>query len=354
MKIKKGRKVSRMGKKDLWQSDYFNDKGRFADMLNGSLFEGEQVVRKEELEEVDSSLVHHEESGNSVNVIRDKVYKWKGKYVSICILENQSYVDYRMVFRVMLEEAVNYVNQQKEAYKKCKASGYKFRSDEFLSRMRKEEKYIPVITLVLYLGKEKKWDGAKSLYEMLEIDEKLKPFVTNHKLNLYDYHNYDEFSKFQTENRFLFELLSNAKDEIRTEKIIKTYLDSENLDKEALKAILGMLDVKVDIEKYKRKTGKGVKYNMCKAWDDHMERGRQEGLQEGRQEGLQEGRQEGLLEGRQEGIRKGLDVFICTLKKYLPDMESVYAAVVENELYKDISREQVREYYYGNRCTRDF
>ena len=162
-----------MGKKDLWQSDYFDDKRRFADMMNGALFHGKQVMKAEELGEADAGLVYHDKGGETVNVIRDKVYRWKGQYVSICILEKQSYVDYRMVFRVMLEEAVSYIRQQKKAYRERKASGYKFTGDEFLSRMRKEEKFVPVITLVLYLGKEKEWDGAKSLYELLEIDEDL-------------------------------------------------------------------------------------------------------------------------------------------------------------------------------------
>ena len=61
-----------MGKKDLWQSDYFDDKRRFTDMFNGAL-KGKQIMNAEELEEVDSKLVHHEKGGEVVNVIRDKV-----------------------------------------------------------------------------------------------------------------------------------------------------------------------------------------------------------------------------------------------------------------------------------------
>ena len=67
-----------MGRKDLWQSDYFDDKRRFADMINGAFFKGEQIIKAEELEEVDPKLVHHEKSGEAVSVIRDKVYKWRG------------------------------------------------------------------------------------------------------------------------------------------------------------------------------------------------------------------------------------------------------------------------------------
>lgn len=41
-----------------------------------------------------------------------------------------------------------------------------------------------------------------------------------------------------------------------------------------------MLDIKEDINKYKKKTEKGERINMCKAWDDQKESGRQEGRQE--------------------------------------------------------------------------
>ena len=68
-----------MGTKDLWQSDYFDDKRRFADMINGAMFQGKPVMFGEDLEEVDSNLVYHDNRGEAVNVIRDKVYRWKEK-----------------------------------------------------------------------------------------------------------------------------------------------------------------------------------------------------------------------------------------------------------------------------------
>lgn len=50
-----------------------------------------------------------------------------------------------MVFRVMLEETLNYLKQQKDAYRKWKDAGYKLDGNEFLSKIRKQEKYVPVI-----------------------------------------------------------------------------------------------------------------------------------------------------------------------------------------------------------------
>ncbi len=40
-----------MGKPDEYYYDYLDDNGRFADQMNGALFQGEQVVSPDELEE---------------------------------------------------------------------------------------------------------------------------------------------------------------------------------------------------------------------------------------------------------------------------------------------------------------
>lgn len=314
-----------MGRKDLWQSDYFDDKRRFADMINGAFFKGEQIIKAEELEEVDPKLVHHEKSGEAVSVIRDKVYKWRGQQICICVLENQTYVDYRMVFRVMLEEAVSYIKEQKRLYKKREEAGYKFNGNEYLSQMRKEEKYTPVITLILYLGTEDMWDGARSLYEMLEINEVWKPFVTDHKLNLFDYHEYRDFSFFNTENRIIFELLACAKDEGKMEETIKK--NQYILDKETVKAILGMLGIKVNLNKIRLRKQEGAGYDMCKAWDDHKERGRQE--------------------GRREEQKEGLVSLINILSTVFSDIDTIYNKIISDKKYQNITREQVEKYYYA-------
>lgn len=125
------------------------------------------------------------------------------------------------------------------------------------------------------------------------------------------------------------ELLASAKDEIKMEKIIKK--NQYILDKETVKAILGMLGIKINLNKIAVKTQEGVRYDMCKAWDDHRERGRKEGR----------------LKGEQAAIKKSLKVLIDSLKKFSIDVEIIYNTVVENELYKDITREQVEKYYYA-------
>lgn len=285
-----------MGQQDLYQSDFYEDKSRFADVFNGALFGGKEIMKPGELEEEDSVMVSIRKKHNLKKVICDKIRRWKGRYVSIMVLENQSYVDYRMVLRVMESEVIGYDKQRTAKYQEQQRENVKFNSDEYLSGMKKGQKYIPIIILVLYVGKNKLWDGAKSLYEMLELDEEIKPFVNDFKLNLFDYHNYKDFSMFKTENRLLFEMLANAKDKKKMLNILKKLTHAEEVDEVSAKAILGILNVRINLTKIvkKDKNGKEV-YDMCKAFEDYKEEGRQIGLKQGRREGKKEGKKEGEL-----------------------------------------------------------
>ena len=271
-----------MGQQDLYQSDFYDDKNRFADIFNGVLFDGKEVMKPEELETEDSVMVGHRETKGSKKVICDKVHKWKGKYVSVMVLENQSYVDYRMVLRVMESEVIGYDTQRQEINCRNRKAGIKLAGDEYLSKMKRGQKFVPIITLVLYLGKKKMWDGARSLYEMLEIDEEVKPFVNDFKLNLFDYHEWNDFSRFKTENRLLFEALSCGSNAKRMKEALRKNPDFGRLDLESAKAIAGILKVKIDLDLIKTEDEEGKKvYNMCKAFDDYKEEGKREGRREG-------------------------------------------------------------------------
>ena len=285
-----------MGQMDLYQSDFYEDKTRFADVFNGVLFGGKEIMKPEDLENEDSVMVGMKRKKNLKKVICDKIRKWKGRYVSILVLENQSYVDYRMVFRVMESEVIGYEKQRKKIYLEQQRRNVKFNSHEYLSGMKKGQKYIPIITLVLYVGKNKLWDGAKSLYEMLELDAEIKPFVNDFKINLFDYHDYKDFSMFKTENRLLFEMLANGRDKKKMLGVLKRQTHLGEVDEVSAKAILGILNVKIDLAKILRKDENGREvYDMCKAFEDYKEDGRQLGLKQGRREGKREGKKEGEL-----------------------------------------------------------
>ena len=56
-------------------------------------------------------------------IIPDKVRKWRGIYIAVLSMENQSKVDYRMVFRAMKSEAAYYERQWKERESEYKQLG---------------------------------------------------------------------------------------------------------------------------------------------------------------------------------------------------------------------------------------
>lgn len=227
-----------MGTKDEYQFDYLDDNERFADQINGALFGGRQVVKPEELEPAEAQTVVTGKRGGTENIktIVDKVRLWKGKKLHILAVENQNYVDYRMVLRNMLSESVGYQKQ----WKRKKRAHEKLQDlkdgDEYLSGMKKDEKFAPIITLVVYFGTDGGWNGARCLHDLLDIDEELKEYVVNYRLNLYDCHEHDTFEEYKTGLRQIFETIRYVKDEEKLLKIMKenreaySRIDSETRD----------------------------------------------------------------------------------------------------------------------------
>ena len=123
----------------------------------------------------------------------------------------------------------------------------------------------------------------------------------------------------------VFELLSCAKDKIKMEKVIR--MNQNMLDKETAKAILSMLGIKVNLNKIMVKTEKGVRFNMCKAWDDYKESGRRE--------------------GRREEQKEGLSSLVNILASILLNLDTIYNKIISDKKYQNVTREQVEQYYYA-------
>lgn len=247
-----------MGQKDYAQNDYFNDKVRFADVCNGILFKGKECIRAEDIEEMNPDIVYQDKDKEKLRkTIPDKMCFWKGIYLSVLALENQSIVDYSMVFRAMKTEALSYEKQWRALEREHRIQGLIGKKDNLA------------------------WDGAKCLYDMLTMDKELEPYVSNYKMNLFDYHDYEDFSFFKTENRELFEVLSCAKDERKMDQLLNGNLERyRNLAADAVEVIFKLTGIDLNILENVRKDGM-EEVDMCKAWDDHKEAGRNEGRQEG-------------------------------------------------------------------------
>ena len=277
-----------MGTKDSKAKEYLSDNMRFSEICNYVLFDGEKVIKPEDLKECDTTEVLSVFGIDKKQIVKQKwrdllksvSVKHTGQmYVILIGAEAQTDIHYAMPVKTMIYDALNYGEQVNEA-KKCHRKNRDYRSsDEFLSGFTLDDKLTPVITITLYLGTTQ-WDGPRSLVEMMpQMDERILPFINDYRINLLNPLEITDFSKFETGLRPLFELLKNASDEEKLNELITKDDTFTRVDVETVAAI--NLFVGTDI-KYDEKE---EVVNMCKAWDDHKKLGIQEGMKQGIQQG---------------------------------------------------------------------
>ena len=274
-----------MGTKDSKAKEYLSDNMRFSEICNYVLFDGEKVIKPEDLKECDTTEVLSVFGIDKKQIVKQKwrdllksvSVKHTGQmYVILIGAEAQTDIHYAMPVKTMIYDALNYGEQVNEAKKRHRKNRDYRSSDEFLSGFTLDDKLTPVITITLYLGTTQ-WDGPRSLAEMMpQMDERILPFINDYRINLLNPLEITDFSKFETGLRPLFELLKNASDEEKLNELITKDETFTKVDVETVAAI--NLFVGTDI-KYDEKE---EVVNMCKAWDDYKKRGIQEGMKQGR------------------------------------------------------------------------
>ena len=277
-----------MGTKDSKAKEYLSDNTRFSEICNYVLFDGEKVIKPEDLKECDTTEVLSVFGIDKKQIVKQKwrdllksvSVKHTGQmYVILIGAEAQTDIHYAMPVKTMIYDALNYGEQVNEAKKRHRKNRDYRSSDEFLSGFTLDDKLTPVITITLYLGTTQ-WDGPRSLAEMMpQMDERILPFINDYRINLLNPLEITDFSKFETGLRPLFELLKNASDEEKLNELITKDDTFTRVDVETVAAI--NLFVGTDI-KYDEKE---EVVNMCKAWDDHKKLGIQEGMKQGIQQG---------------------------------------------------------------------
>ena len=135
-----------MGKADDLTKQYIRQNDRFADICNFYLFDGEQIIKPEELQEQDATeleVILGDGKSASVQKLRDvlkkTVLKKSGKTMYMIVgIENQSDIHYAMVIKNMVYDAINYASQvEKIAGVHRKAKDVK--GAEFLSGFAKTD-----------------------------------------------------------------------------------------------------------------------------------------------------------------------------------------------------------------------
>lgn len=177
-------------KPDTVLKNYWRDNDRFADLFNAALFQGQQIIKPEELEDIDSeesSILEHKDYAESIEASRDniKIRKRSSEnWIEFVMLgkESQKHIHYAMPLRVMGYDYGTYKKQYDDNAAKY-TSSQGMASDEYLSRMKQTDRFSPVVTIVVYYS-EKPWDGAVTLHEMLQIPKEFAAYVNDYKMIL--------------------------------------------------------------------------------------------------------------------------------------------------------------------------
>lgn len=274
-------------KTDLILKNFWKDNDRFADLFNACLFGGEQILKSEDLIEVDSdfsSLVKLNTHAETLQKVLDVVKKTAhGVDFVILGIENQQKIHYAMPLRHMIGDAFSYLKEFNEiAAKNAKEKEWKS-ADEFLSKFKKADRLHPMITLCIYYG-EDEWDGPRSLADMLNISEEFKPLVSDYKFNLIEVRKSEDL-KFRNKDvstifditRFIYNREYDKINYIYKKQTIPTEL---GLVIGAITETQKIIDDALKLEK------KGEQMNMCKALEELEEKGRQEGEVKGKEKGV--------------------------------------------------------------------
>ena len=281
-----------MGKKENPLLDYYSQNKRFAQLLNGWLFQGEPHWKAGDLRDADRRQDGKSRKGRAYrHKYRDLYKELDNARVHLFIgAELQEHVDYAMPLRIMDSDVLSYLHQKKSLSKKQTDNADKIMtSDEYLSHFSKASRLQPVITLVLYCG-EKEWDGARRLHELLDLDKlpsSIRGYVADYPIHILDVcHTPDErLRQFPPDICFLLMCIKYAKDKeafSRLRELTGTAVVSADTC-ETIAEYLG------EPELLERGAEAEGGRNMCKAIRDLVEDGRNEGRLEGRKEGKNEG-----------------------------------------------------------------
>lgn len=182
-----------MGTKDTTQKRLEDFEDIFADISNVLLYDGEDVIKENELETATAKDTYTVEQ-QIHEVERDVAKRWRhhSLHISLIGLENQTDPDYKMPLRVICYDGASYRAQL---------------------NAEDPKKTYPVITLVLYMGTEKHWTAPKQLTDCFKYDERLSKFISNYKINVVElaWLSDEQIMKFKTEFRNFVELLRDTR-----------------------------------------------------------------------------------------------------------------------------------------------
>ena len=289
-----------MGDKDSITKQYMKQPERFADLFNGFCFGGEEKLHPDELKDMDTAsiVLPYGEDGaplpkQKARDVLKLALKTDGK-AAYCILgvENQSKVHTAMPVRNMLYDAMTLAEQVAAAASSHKDAHNRGKdSVEYLSGFHREDKLMPVITLVIYWGADE-WDAPVTLREMYPegLDERILHYANEYKVNLISPAQMtdEQLDVFRSDLKAVLKFIKHSRDKQELANLVNNNQDYKSLDRLAAQTISVCSG-----QNFNFPVGE-ERIDVCKAIDDMVTDARNEGINQGISQGRNEAENEGM------------------------------------------------------------
>lgn len=290
-----------MAEKNLYLNRLLSDPVYFADLVNGVLFGGARQLDPQDLTLVadSSGVVYAGPDGVRRTLERHRDVTMRagdGQRFAVIALENQAEVHYAMPVRSMLYDALDYVDQVRKITQGYRESGETLTGAELLSGLRKEDRLVPVVTIVLYWGTGD-WDGCKSIHELLGLKEAVKKtgaekqaeigvgpglqnlakYIPDYQINLVNAADPGNLTRFQTHLQQIFSVIKYNRDKDQLYRYV--HENREALRRMGETPTLALLSVIGEQKRLMQLLEKSEKEepDMCKAIDDLIADGEKRG-----------------------------------------------------------------------------
>lgn len=285
-----------MAEKDMSEKRLENYADVFADIVNVLLFDGKRLIQPNDLLDSLPKTSYKGDTGKLHEEERDIAKFWLNGRIKIALvgLENQTDVDYDMIFRVLGYDGITYRDQ------------LDLLSDELDSKgkPKKSKQRFPVFTLVLYFGFNH-WTKRRKLSDFVTVPTVLKPYFNDYKLNVFEIAWLDDdiVAKFQSDFKYVADFFVQMRKN-------KNY-QPPNWQLNHVAAFLDLMSVLTGDYRFVNSYNTNIERSATDMKIPFLDEVENRGIEKGIEKGREQGREQILIEN----IRAVMDSFNVSVEK---------------------------------------
>ena len=249
-----------MAEKDLTEKILEDYNDVFADIVNGLIFQGKSVVKEEDLYQGGVHSQYKAEDSKLHELERDIQKHWSQGEIEFAMigLENQTEAEELMPFRVFGYDGAGYRSQL----------------------LKKVDKVVPVITMVLYFGTKTRWNKAKNIKSLMKIPPGLEEYVNDFKIQVFEiaWLSEEEISRFKSDFKVVANFFVNKRKN-------KNYIPNDPTEIKHVDEVLKLLAVMSGDRRYEellwQPENRGGVRNMCDVAQRLIDSGIEKGIEQG-------------------------------------------------------------------------